>query len=166
MEDRSIQQLKVYAALAFRLIIGGLFVYASIHKIMDPGSFAESVRNYMILPPSWSNLVALTLPWIELGVGAFLILGIQTRPSALITTFLLGVFLCTVVYAFSIGLDVDCGCFSSGQSSEGRIGFYHLVRDTALFLISLCILFLDKGHFSITRLSPVRRLCLPDAQRS
>ena len=164
MKHRRFQQLKGYMSLACRLIIGGLFVYASIYKILDPGSFAVSIRNYMILPPSWSNLVALTLPWIELGAGTFLILGINTRPSAIITTFLLGVFLCAIIYAYSIGLDVDCGCFSSAQHSEGRIGVYHLVRDITLFLISLCILLLDKEYFSLERLLPFGHLRAPGAQ--
>ena len=49
-----------YLTLAARLIIGGLFVYASIHKIIDPAEFAASIRNYMIVPPTWSNILALT----------------------------------------------------------------------------------------------------------
>jgi uncharacterized membrane protein YphA (DoxX/SURF4 family) len=138
-----------YLTLSARLLIGALFVYASIHKIADPADFAMSIRNYMIVPSSWSNIVALTLPWIELGAGCFLILGVQTRPSALLTTGLLGIFLGAVVYAYSIGLDIDCGCFSSAASSTGRVGIYHLVRDSSLFLISLFILVKDKGDFGI-----------------
>ena len=138
-----------YLTLAARLLIGSLFVYASVHKIIDPVDFSMSIRNYMIVPASWSNILALTLPWIEIGVGGFLILGVQTRPSALLTTGLLGVFLGAVIYAYSIGLDIDCGCFSSAASSTGRVGIYHLVRDSSLFLISLFIVVTDKGDFSV-----------------
>jgi uncharacterized membrane protein YphA (DoxX/SURF4 family) len=164
MTTQRVHTIPDYLTFLFRLIIGGLFVYASVYKILDPAAFAASIRNYMILPAEWSNLAALTLPWIELGAGVFLILGIQTRPSALITTGLLGIFLGAVIYAYSIGLDVDCGCFSSAQSSEGRIGAYHLVRDTVLFLISLWIVIRDKGHFSIVRLWPSGRLRLSGVQ--
>jgi putative oxidoreductase len=139
-----------YFTLAARLLIGGLFVYASIHKILDPLDFAVSIRNYMIVPPSWSNILALTLPWIEIGAGGFLILGIQTRPSALVTTGMLGVFLGALISAYAIGLDIDCGCFSSASSSTGRVGVYHLVRDSSLFLISFFILIADRGDFSIS----------------
>jgi putative oxidoreductase len=138
-----------YLTLLARLLIGGLFIYASAHKIYYPLDFAAAIRNYSLLPPSWSNFVALTLPWIELGAGIFLILGIQTRPSALITTGLLGIFLGALIYAFHIGLDIDCGCFSSSASSTGRIGIYHLVRDGSLFLLSLFLLVTDRGDFSI-----------------
>ncbi|MFH1117948.1 MAG: MauE/DoxX family redox-associated membrane protein [Pseudomonadota bacterium] len=143
-----------YLTFLFRLFIGGLFVYASVYKILDPAAFAVSIRNYMLLPPEWSNIAAVALPWIEAGAGMFLILGIQTKPSAVITTGLLGVFLCVVVYAYSIGLDVDCGCFSSAKGSEGRIGAYHIARDTGLFLISLWIVIRDTGQLSIVRLWP------------
>jgi putative oxidoreductase len=138
-----------YLTLTARLIIGGLFIYASIYKIGDPASFAVSIRNYMIVPPSWSNILALTLPWIEIGAGVFLILGIQTKPATLLTTGMLAVFLAALIYAYSIGLDIDCGCFSSADSSSGRVGIYHLVRDTLLFLISLSVLLTDRGDFSI-----------------
>ncbi len=138
-----------YLTLAARLLVGGLFIYASIYKISDPTNFAVSIRNYMIIPPSWSNLLALTLPWTELGAGVFLILGIQTRPSALLATGMLGVFLGALTYAYSVGLDIDCGCFSSAASSSGRIEIYHLVRDTVIFLISLSILVAERGYFSI-----------------
>ncbi len=139
-----------YLTFAARLIIGGLFIYASIYKIGDPANFAVSIRNYMIVPPSWSNILALTLPWIEIGAGIFLVLGIQTKSASLLTTELLGVFLAALIYAYAIGLDIDCGCFSSGVSSTGRVGLYHLVRDASLFLISLFIVVMDKGNFSIS----------------
>jgi uncharacterized membrane protein YphA (DoxX/SURF4 family) len=138
-----------YLTLAARLLIGSLFVYASVHKILDPAAFAIAVRNYLIIPPAWSNLVALTLPWVELAAGLFLIVGIQTKPSALLTTGMLAVFLAAIIHAYAIGLDIDCGCFSSGSSSPGKIGIYHLVRDSALFFTSLFILLADRGEFSL-----------------
>lgn len=145
-----------YFNLFARLLIGGIFIYASAHKIFYPLDFAVAIRNYGILPSSWSNLVALTLPWVELGVGAFLILGIETRPSALITTGLLGVFFGALIYVFHIGLDIDCGCFSSSASSAGRVGVYHLVRDGSLLLISFFILLMDRGQFSVYNLIRAR----------
>ncbi len=140
-----------YPVLAARLFIGGLFIYASVYKIIDPASFAVSIRNYMIIPAAWSNVAALTLPWIEVLVGTFLIFGIQTRPSALITTGMLAAFLGALVYAYHIGLDIDCGCFSSAVTSGGRIGITHIVRDAALVLVSFFILVSDRGNFSVLR---------------
>ncbi|MBI5250023.1 MAG: DoxX family membrane protein [Desulfomonile tiedjei] len=145
-----------YLTLAARLLIGALFVYASVHKILNPADFAVSVRNYMIIPPAWSNLVALTLPWVEIAAGAFLIAGIQIKPAALLTTGMLGVFLAAIIHAYSIGLDIDCGCFGSASTSAGKIGTYHLLRDGTLFLSSLFILLADRGEFSLPMLVRAR----------
>ncbi|MBI4964894.1 MAG: DoxX family membrane protein [Desulfomonile tiedjei] len=141
-----------YLTLTARLIIGGLFIYASVYKILDPLDFAVSIRNYGLLPQEWSNAVALTLPWIEMLAGIFLIIGFQTKPSALLTTGMLAVFLGALVYAFSIGLDIDCGCFSSAAASPGRVSMYHILRDTALFAVSLFILVADSAELGISGL--------------
>jgi uncharacterized membrane protein YphA (DoxX/SURF4 family) len=139
-----------YVTLAARLIIGGLFVYASYYKLFHPLDFAVSIRNYGILPTEWSNIVALSLPWIEITAGIFLIIGLQTRPAALLTTGMLGIFLAAIIYAFSIGLDIDCGCFSSAASSPGRVGPYHIVRDGMLLALSLLVLVADRGDFTLS----------------
>lgn len=138
-----------YAILAARLLIGGLFVYASIYKVLNPADFAVAIRNYLLLPPEWSTIAALALPWIELVAGSFLILGAQVKPSALLTTGMLSVFLVAIVYAYQTGLDIDCGCFGSPESSTGHVGLYHIVRESCLVLVSLAILLFDRGHFSI-----------------
>ncbi len=128
-----------------RIAIGCLFVYASYHKLFNPGDFAVSIRNYTIIPVEWTNLVALGLPWVELVTGFLLIAGIQTKPAALLATGMLGIFLGAIIYAYYIGLDIDCGCFSSSENSTGRVGFYHIVRDSSLFLLSLAVLLGDSG---------------------
>jgi uncharacterized membrane protein YphA (DoxX/SURF4 family) len=139
-----------YAILAARIGIGLLFLYASFYKVLDPATFAIAVRNYMIVPPEWSNFIALTLPWIEFVVGIFLIFGIEIQPSALLTTGMLAVFFGAVIYAYSIGLNIDCGCFGSAENSAGRIGIQHIVRDAIVLLISASVLFFDKGDFSFS----------------
>ena len=52
--------------LLVRLFVGGVFIYASIDKIMHPHGFAELVNNYHILPPYLVNLMAIFLPWLEM----------------------------------------------------------------------------------------------------
>lgn len=137
--------------LLARILIGGLFIYASAHKILNPADFAISIRNYMILPLGWTNIVAITLPWIELGAGILLLVGVLTRPSALLITSMLLVFLLAMVNAYWMGLDIECGCFSAPGQSSGKIGPLYFLRDVSLFLTSAFILFFDKGDFSLAR---------------
>lgn len=138
-----------HLVLLARLVIGGLFIYASVYKVFNPADFAVSVRNYTILPVEWTNFVAITLPWVELGSGLFLVAGVFTRPSALLTTGMMAVFLAALFYAYFTGLDIDCGCFSSSTQSSGKIGPLYLIRDTVLFLTSAFVLFFDTGDYSV-----------------
>ncbi len=146
-----------YLVLIARLALGCLFIYASIHKVLDPADFSQAIRNYLILPEAMSNLAALILPWMELVAGSFLILGIQTRPSALITTGLLAVFIPVLFYVYYTGLDITCGCFSHTQSSGGKIGVPTLIRDSSIFLISLFVLLADRGNFRLFELFKSRQ---------
>jgi uncharacterized membrane protein YphA (DoxX/SURF4 family) len=166
IETGSEEEKVRFLVLAARLLIGGLFIYASVYKIQDPSAFAVSIRNYGILPVAWSNVSALTLPWIELLAGGFLVLGVQTRPAALLTTGMLAVFLAAIYYAFAIGLDIDCGCFSSAASSPGRVGWYHVFRDTALFGVSLFILLADRGQLGLRDIACSLGSCRDSGQPS
>ena len=84
---------KATISIIFRLIIGSVFIYAAIDKILDPYTFAADIRNYQILPDMFSNMLALILPWIELYCGLFLILGFYIRTSALLIAAMLVVLL-------------------------------------------------------------------------
>ena len=59
-----------------RLVLGFIFIYASIDKIIDPASFSDSIDNYHVIPSELSNLAALIIPWIELFIGLSFISGI------------------------------------------------------------------------------------------
>src|SRR5713226_5484464 len=48
--------------LILRLLLGGLFVYASLDKIATPPAFARIVYQWQVLGPVPSNLVAVILP--------------------------------------------------------------------------------------------------------
>jgi uncharacterized membrane protein YphA (DoxX/SURF4 family) len=146
-----------YLVLAARLLIGGLFVYARYHKLLEPGSFAADIRNYTILPVAVTNLVAITLPWVELTAGICLIIGIQIRPSAMVIAALLCLFIPALTYAYAVGLDISCGCFSSAADSAGKIDLLTLLRDGSLLPVTLLILLGDRGDFRIAGLLGAKR---------
>jgi uncharacterized membrane protein YphA (DoxX/SURF4 family) len=81
-----------YVLFAFRLIVGGLFIYAGVIKIADPLGFARDIQNYRILPPQACLFIALALPWFEALSGAFLIVGLFRQTSAWLLSFLLACF--------------------------------------------------------------------------
>lgn len=119
--------------LACRLIIGGIFIYASADKIINPRSFAQAVANYKILPGPLINSVALFLPWFELICGTCLVLGFFKRTVSILLTGLLALFISALIFNLARGLDINCGCFGSTESTLAEA----LLKD--LFLLFPCI---------------------------
>jgi len=103
-----------------RLFLGGLFIYASIHKIMGPREFAETIYYYHILPTQLINLLGLTLPWLELITGILLLSGRFILPSSIIATALLTIFGFAIGFNLARGLDFQCGCFAVSDQARSE----------------------------------------------
>jgi len=115
-----------------RLAVGGVFVVAGLLKIWDPSSFAKDVANYRLLPDMLVNLMAITLPWIEVLAGGLLMAGVWKKPSALLITGMMAVFLVGISQAVYRHLDIHCGCF--GTIEARKVGWKALAEDGVLFL--------------------------------
>jgi uncharacterized membrane protein YphA (DoxX/SURF4 family) len=123
--------------LAGRVVLGGVFLYAAYTKLRHPWMlFAMSVDSYQMLPEWGVTLVARVLPWLELALGALLILGIGLRYVATGASALLAGFFLLMLRSYSQGLGIDCGCFGFGE----KLGVRTLLRDGALVAFSLVIM--------------------------
>lgn len=125
-----------------RLIVGGVFIAAGALKIWDPAAFAADVGNYRLLPHEAVNLLAITLPWIEVAVGLLLVLGIWRRASAVVVTVLMIVFLAAIGQALARGLDIRCGCF--GTVEARKVGVLALGQDIILFVMAAWLAWREK----------------------
>jgi len=124
--------------LIVRLILGAVFIYASIDKILHPAVFAEAVYNYQILPDALINLTAIVLPWLELILGIFLILGLWLPGSVLLSNFLLLTFFGALVFNLARGLDIHCGCFNTSQEATLNLCMcLYVIRDGIFLLLGL-----------------------------
>lgn len=122
-----------WGLLAFRLVIGGVFVYASIGKILNPSDFAAVVYQYGVLPGFLVNAVAVFLPWMELAAGAFLIGGLWTRSAAFWINVMLVVFIVAISYNLAIGREINCGCFTQSLDAEAASNPWEvLIRDVIM----------------------------------
>ena len=128
-------------ALCARLILGAVFIYASIDKIAHPEAFAKAVYNYQILPGFLINLTAIILPWLELILGLFLIIGLFREGSAFIVTLLLIVFFVAIIFNLARGLDIHCGCFSTSTEGTNNVPMVWYVFRDGIFLLPAFYLF-------------------------
>ena len=137
--------------LALRVLLGGFFVYASLDKIASPAAFAKIVYQWQVLGPVPSNLVAVTLPWIELAAGLLLVAGVWRRESALVIALLLVAFVVAAASVMARGIDVEnCGCVSVAEAASPSgwppawtkgVGWFLVTRNVLMLGAALVVVF-------------------------
>jgi uncharacterized membrane protein YphA (DoxX/SURF4 family) len=146
--------------LVVRLILGLMFIYASLDKIADPAGFARIVYQWQTLGPVSSNLLAVTLPWVELVAGLLLIVGIWKRDAAAVVAGMLVVFIVAAVWVLARGIDVDnCGCTSVAAVTDAPtwppawmrgVGWYLITRNVVLLAGALVLAFVEPRAAAIS----------------
>jgi len=112
-----------------KLMLGITFIYASYHKIADPAGFAKILYGYEIFPGSSINILAITVPFVELVAGFSLILGLFPRSAVLIINALLSGFILIIGFNLLRGHQFDCGCFVFSSENQTASNIYLLIRD-------------------------------------
>lgn len=128
-------KVKHISFLLARILLAGIFVYASIHKVVYPDEFYVVIMNYQILPQYGAYALAYLLPALEMLAGLALLSKKFLSPSLLMISGMLLIFIAAIVSAWLRGLDISCGCFGEGNSGEY---FEVIVRD--IFLLLLCMI--------------------------
>src|ERR1700724_3835370 len=121
------------------LVVGGVFIYAGVIKVLDPIQFGIDVDNYKILPWFISVRLAFYLPWLEILCGLALVFLFLYRGGLSILAALTSVFIIATVAAKVRGLDITCGCF--GHVSKNWSFSQHLAVDLAIFAALLALSF-------------------------
>tara|TARA_Y100000758_G_scaffold290577_1_gene244209 strand:- start:687 stop:1205 length:519 start_codon:yes stop_codon:yes gene_type:complete len=104
--------------LLVRIVLGGILVYASWHKIADPPDFAKIIYNYRLFPPASIHMLAVFVPWIELVAGLALISGIGLRGGALMAALFFSFFILALSYNLARECPTICGCFDTHASGR------------------------------------------------
>lgn len=131
-----------WLALAFRLYLGGLFVYASMYKIQYPGEFAESVASYRLVPYFLIAPMAVLMPWVELVAGVLLVAGVRAKAAALSIAAMLAMFTVALVYVLVAQIPIGCGCFTA---NEAEATWLTVVRDLAWLTMAAHVFFFDRA---------------------
>jgi uncharacterized membrane protein YphA (DoxX/SURF4 family) len=134
-----------------RLVLGGIFVYAGFSKLLMPNtnlwpmfvlkfsismnisSFAQQVESYKMISPEASQVVAHTLPFVEIMLGLLVLIGWRLRIWATAITAIMVAFLAVVTRAYLLHMDINCGCFGTPEKLTGMT----IVRDGALAALAI-----------------------------
>ena len=130
--------MKDWVGLVARLVTGGVWIVAGAIKLPDPAASVRAVRAYDLLPEAVVPTVGHLLPVVEVVVGQLLVLGLLTRPAAVVSSLLLVAFVVGIASAWSRGLSIDCGCFGGGGfDADAREKYpWEIARDVGLLAAS------------------------------
>jgi uncharacterized membrane protein YphA (DoxX/SURF4 family) len=130
--------------LLSRGVPAALLLWAGLAKAFDHQDAVLAVDAYDVLPAAAVRIVATVLPWIEIGVGLLLVLGLFTRVAGLATAALSVVFLAAMGQAKARGLQIDCGCFGAGGAGDG-VSWFDLLRDVPILFAGIYLALRPRG---------------------
>lgn len=100
--------------------VSGIFLYAAQSKIIEPRQFIIDIKNYRMVPEAYLHLMAIFLPWWEVGAALALAVPRTRRAGAILITGMLLMFITAVSYAALYkGYNISCGCFGKGSAAAG-----------------------------------------------
>lgn len=140
--------------LLARLVLGIVLLVAGGLKVGNPRGSARAVQAYEVMPFDIAGYVGYALPWIEVIVGALLVLGLFTRVTGLIGTLLMVAFVVGIAQAWARGLTIDCGCFGGGgevAAEETRYG-REIARDVLFAVCGTWVVIRPRTTYSLDQL--------------
>ena|SRR5579871_6498082 len=125
------------AVFAVRVLLGGLLLAAGALKVAHPAELASNIAGFRLLPPDVVGPLAIALPYVELLLGAYLIVGLFTKAIATIAAAQF------IIYAGAIGsavlrhIPANCGCF--GPQDSATADWPHVAFDVLLAVAAIFI---------------------------
>jgi len=122
--------------LGSRVLLGGVFLAASISKIQFQDDFITVCISYAVIPDNLARIYGMIVPWVELFIGTSLILGVFVRFSAVISILLTISFVIANTVALFNPVDSGCGCFGQliilSHSTSIIMDFFMLIAGVVL----------------------------------
>jgi len=137
------------AVLLARIAVGVIFVWAGATKIGHADVFAAQIAAFGLVPQAVIAPLALLLPFFEVLLGAYLLLGLYTRVAALIAVVQLLIFAGAIGTAVSRGLSLSCGCFGLGDKTV--TSWPEVVRDVVFAALAAFVAWQAPGMLALDR---------------
>jgi uncharacterized membrane protein YphA (DoxX/SURF4 family) len=134
-----------------RLGLAAVFLVAGGLKVGDLAESGRAVNAYRLMDYDTAKVIGAVQPFLEIAVGLLLLIGLAVRLSAAISALLLVVFIAGIISAWARGLQIDCGCFSSGGAVAANDTKYGLdiARDTGFLILAGILLVKPRTRFSM-----------------
>ncbi len=142
-----------WIGLLARLGLGGVLLYAGYLKAFTPDKSMMAVRAYELLPIWLANAFGIILPWLEMGAGLLLIVGVAVRYAAIFGAVLMVAFIIAIAQAWARGLSIDCGCFGDGGAVDPSETKYlqSILRDIGFALLGFYLIRYPVTKFALEK---------------
>ena len=133
------------------IIVGLTFIFSGLGKLLNQADFLGILlANSFLTTTTLVHVVAYTLSWIELGLGALLITGISIKLTASLSAVPIAGFIAHNIWMINQGLAYEpCSCFGTFEKiilgNPSTVD--SLVIDIVLLALVLIILFCYPGKF-------------------
>ncbi|MDN4477497.1 MauE/DoxX family redox-associated membrane protein [Demequina lignilytica] len=143
--------IQPWLSTVVRLGMAVILIAAAIPKMLDIPQSIIAVRAYRLLPEAVVPLVGTMLPFLELALAVFLILGLFTRLSSIAWLLMMAAFSTGVIWAWSQGYSIDCGCFGGGGDvAEGTTNYpLHMLERLGFIVLGTYLLIWPRSRFSL-----------------
>ena len=138
-----------WLVLAVRVVLGAIFVVAGASKVGHADMFAAQIAGFRLLPAAVIAPIAIALPFLEVLLGIYLILGLFTRTAAWIAVALLAAFDLAIASAVVRGMSVSCGCF--GPNDATVTSWAEVARDAVFVVLAAFVALRPPGTFALDR---------------
>ncbi len=137
------------AVFVLRLLIGGVLLVGGALKVGHPTELAAAIAGFRMLPAAVTGPLALALPYIELLLGAYLVMGLFTRAAAAIAAAQFLLYASAIASAIVRHIPANCGCF--GPNDAAVADWPHVALDLGLCLGSALVAWGAPGAWAIDR---------------
>lgn len=120
-----------------RVVLGSIFIAASVSKLPHQAEFINIVTGYDILPDNLARFYGVILPWAELLIGCSLVLGIFSRFASAFSITLIVSFIVASAYSLFHPVEGGCGCFGPLISMSHPVS---LAIDALMLLMAVQLL--------------------------
>ena len=157
-----------WLSLVVRLAMAGILFFAAFPKLQDTQQSIRAVRAYRLLPEEIVPFVGTMLPFLEIALGVVLLVGAFTRAASIIWLVMMAAFTFGVIWAWSQGLSIDCGCFGGGGEVEEGATQYpaHLAERAGFIALGTFLAIWPRSALSVDAwLSPSAAESTPNDSR-
>jgi len=135
--------------LIVRVGLGAVFIVAGGAKIGHAAYFAAQIAAFHLLPQPVIGPMALLLPFLEVLLGGYLVIGLYARLAGWIAAIQLLIFAVAIASAVVRGMTISCGCF--GPDDQTVTSWPEAGRDVLLALAALVVALRGPGMLALDR---------------